>query len=436
MSKADYKIEGTVPRELLVSEVRKAARQFAMQFFHFSKVLYDQFGLEKTKDIVRQTVFELAVDRSDQLREKALAQGLKADSVEDFMSVIDLPFTGWIPEWGEDHCPYAEVWRTYFDKYPWFREIAPFYCDVIDTTTIENFSKCLSHRITQNVILEGTCCKREYFESDKVKRGEYTYGKKKKTKNKKRFTWVNLAQLLTVAALLLWMQWAVDSGRVLTIFVASPTFIVEEGIKIITDGTLWPHLLLTIQEALAGYLSAVVVGIAVGLLWTLFPVSEKYMNVFCSAIMAVPKVAILPLLILWFGIGFQSKAFLVFLFSVFTILYNTVTGAKECKKEYLKVAKVFKANRSQTVFLVIIPAALPSIFNGLKLAAATALTGVLFSEMQSARAGLGYLLTESQNLLNTPRMFFLIILITLLSVGAVKLIDAIEYAISYRWRHV
>ena len=140
--------------------------------------------------------------------------------------------------------------------------------------------------------------------------------KKKKTKNKKRFTWVNLAQLLTVAALLLWMQWAVDSGRVLTIFVASPTFIVEEGIKIITDGTLWPHLLLTIQEALAGYLSAVVVGIAVGLLWTLFPVSEKYMNVFCSAIMAVPKVAILPLLILWFGIGFQSKAFLVFLFSV------------------------------------------------------------------------------------------------------------------------
>ena len=155
MSKADYKIEGTVPRELLVSEVRKAARQFAMQFFHFSKVLYDQFGLEKTKDIVRQTVFELAVDRSDQLREKALAQGLKADSVEDFMSVIDLPFTGWIPEWGEDHCPYAEVWRTYFDKYPWFREIAPFYCDVIDTTTIENFSKCLSHRITQNVILEG-----------------------------------------------------------------------------------------------------------------------------------------------------------------------------------------------------------------------------------------------------------------------------------------
>ena len=76
--------------------------------------------------------------------------------------------------------------------------------------------------------------------------------KKKKTKNKKRFTWVNLAQLLTVAALLLWMPWAVDSGRVLTIFVASPNSIVEEGIKIITDGILWHQLLLTLKEALVG----------------------------------------------------------------------------------------------------------------------------------------------------------------------------------------
>lgn len=176
--KDTYKIEGTVERAQMVSEVRKAARQFAMQYFHFSKTLYEEFGLEKAKELIQKTVFELAVDRSDQLREKALAKGLKADSVEDFRSVIDLPLTGWIPEWGENHCPYAEVWRGYFEKYPWFKELAPFYCDVIDTTTIENFSGHLSHRITQNVILQGCACTREYFESEKVKRGEYTYGTK------------------------------------------------------------------------------------------------------------------------------------------------------------------------------------------------------------------------------------------------------------------
>ena len=84
----------------------------------------------------------------------------------------------WIPEWGEDHCPYAEIWRGYFEKYPWFKELAPFYCDVIDTTTIENFTGCLSHRITQNVILEGNACTREYFDSKKVRQGDYTYGAK------------------------------------------------------------------------------------------------------------------------------------------------------------------------------------------------------------------------------------------------------------------
>ena len=176
MGKEAYEITGTVDRALMVDQIRKAARQFAMQYFHFCKTLYDRYGHDVAKDIVRETVFNLAVDRSNRIREKSLAQGKNADTVADFMSDIDLPFEGWIPEWGEDHCPYAEVWRTYYDKYPWFREFAPFYCDVIDTTTIENYSKCLSHRITQNVLNEGTACLREYFESDSVKKGEYTYG--------------------------------------------------------------------------------------------------------------------------------------------------------------------------------------------------------------------------------------------------------------------
>lgn len=162
----------------MVLQVRKAARQFAMLYFHFCKVLYERCGLERTKEIVQKTIFELALDRSGQMREKALAQGLRADSVEDFMSVTDLPLAGWLPELKENHCPYAQVWRGYLEQYPWFKELAPFYCDVIDTTTIENFTGCLSHRITQNVILEGCECRREYFESEKVRQGEYTYGTK------------------------------------------------------------------------------------------------------------------------------------------------------------------------------------------------------------------------------------------------------------------
>jgi ABC-type nitrate/sulfonate/bicarbonate transport system permease component len=254
--------------------------------------------------------------------------------------------------------------------------------------------------------------------------------------SKRNITYINVLQVLTVAALLGYMEYAVTSGKINRIFMASPSSIVEEAFHIAADGTLWPHLILTLQEVLVGYALAAGVGIIVGLIWTMFPKTEAYGNVFCSAIMAIPKTAILPLLILWFGIGFQSKVVLIFLFSVFQILYSTVTGAKQCKIEYLKVARVFNATKMQTVFKVMIPAALPSMFNGLRLAAATALTGVVFSEMQSAKAGLGYLLSESQNLLNTPRMFFIIILVTLISVCFVKLIAAIEYLLCHRWSRV
>ena len=221
--------------------------------------------------------------------------------------------------------------------------------------------------------------------------------KKKKTKNKKRFTWVNLAQLLTVAALLLWMQWAVDSGRVLTIFVASPTSIVEEGIKIITDGTLWPHLLLTIQEALAGYLSAVVVGIAVGLIWTLFPVSEKYMNVFCSAIMAVPKVAILPLLILWFGIGEMSKVFIIIIGTFVPCLLNAYNGVRLVDPDLYDVIRVLGGKRRDEIFHVCFPASFPAVFAGLQISLSSAWTCVLAAELMNSRDGMGFLIKRGMD---------------------------------------
>ena len=260
--------------------------------------------------------------------------------------------------------------------------------------------------------------------------------KTEKKKKKGGFTVVNALQIATVIFLLLYMEIAVDTGRVSKIFLAAPSSIVKEFLKIAENGTLLPHLLITLSEVLTGYLIAAFVGIIFGFLWTLFPKLEEYMSIFCSAIMAIPKVAILPLLILWFGIGFQSKVVLIFLFSVFQVLYNTVTGAKQTKQAYLKVARVFEASRFQTVIKVMIPAALPSMFNGLRLAAATATTGVVFAEMQAAKKGLGFLLSEAQNLLNTPRMFVIIILVPLISVTFVKLIAGIEYTVCHRWSRV
>jgi hypothetical protein len=76
-------------------------------------------------------------------------------------------------------CPYAETWTGYFRDYPWFRRFASLYCDVIDTTNIENFTRTTSHRITKNLLWGDASCEREYFESEKVKRGIFTYGEGK-----------------------------------------------------------------------------------------------------------------------------------------------------------------------------------------------------------------------------------------------------------------
>ncbi|MBP5304970.1 MAG: ABC transporter permease [Lachnospiraceae bacterium] len=248
-----------------------------------------------------------------------------------------------------------------------------------------------------------------------------------------KFGVVTVLQIITLAALLIFMEYSVTTGKISKVFLAAPSGILKELVRTVTNGIISEHLLITLKEVITGYLIGGVVGVSVGLLWTLFKPLEKYMNVFCSAIMAVPKTAILPLLILWFGIGFKSKVFLIFLSSVFQILYNTVTGTKQCPNEYLKVARVFELNKFETVFKVLVPAALPSMFNGFRMAAATAMTTVVFAEMQSAKAGLGFLLAESQQLLNTPRIFLVIVIVTVISVLLVKLVALIEYAFTHRW---
>ena len=163
-----------------LKDLRLACRQFAMLYFHFCKSLKDALGEEAAFPLVRETVFNLSMDRTNQTRKKAIEQGLEP-TVENFPRVNDLPQNAWSlwkPDLGGVRCPYAEVWLGYFPENPWFKRYASLYCDVIDTTNIENFTKTTSHRITRNLLWGDPCCEREYFESEDVKKGILTYEKK------------------------------------------------------------------------------------------------------------------------------------------------------------------------------------------------------------------------------------------------------------------
>ena len=160
-----------------IKELRLVSKQFAMLYFHFCKSLRDALGEEEAFPLVRKTIFELSLDRSDGARERAKALGLET-TLENFPKVNDLPkagWTGWKPDMGGVLCPYAEVWLGYYKENPWFKRFASLYCDVIDTTNIENFTRTLSHKVTKNLLWGDDSCEHDYFESDAVKKGNFTY---------------------------------------------------------------------------------------------------------------------------------------------------------------------------------------------------------------------------------------------------------------------
>jgi hypothetical protein len=161
-----------------IKEIRKECRQFAMLYFNFCKTLVESLGEDAALPLVQKAVFNLSIDRTSHIRDKALEQGLETN-LENFQKLNDLPLPawhGWQPEMGGVRCPYAETWLSYFDEYPWFKRFAPLFCDVIDTTNIENFSRTTSHRITKNLLWGDPSCEREYFESADVKQGKFSYG--------------------------------------------------------------------------------------------------------------------------------------------------------------------------------------------------------------------------------------------------------------------
>jgi len=157
-----------------VKDIRRECRQFAMLYYHLCKVLVEELGIHTAKEKVQKILYSLSIDRTNQLRKRAEKLKLPC-TLDTFNEINDLPTNGWVEELGKCHCPYAECWVTYYEQSPWFREFAPLYCNVIDTTNIENFTKKLTHKLTKNVLTGDDTCERIYVESDNVKSGKFTY---------------------------------------------------------------------------------------------------------------------------------------------------------------------------------------------------------------------------------------------------------------------
>lgn len=237
-------------------------------------------------------------------------------------------------------------------------------------------------------------------------------------------TVVNRVGLLLAVMLV----WEFLSGRVLDLFFFSkPSEILYQLYLLAVEGKLWYHLSFTVQEAVYGYLIGVGSGILLGFLFGRYEVLYRMVEPFVIALYGVPRVALAPLFILWFGLGILAKIVISAVLVFFIIFLNTVTGIRNVDPQLLEVVSVMGASERQKMWKVILPAAAPFIITSMRVCVPLAMIGAIVGEFISTNRGIGYLLTEASGAFQTGMLFagILILLVVVMAMNfAISLLES------------
>ena len=223
--------------------------------------------------------------------------------------------------------------------------------------------------------------------------------------------WVSIVSILCL--LVIW-ELICQSGIVSSLFLPAPTAIISALLQMIADGEIGVSLAASLYRILAGFFIGSLVGLAVGLVTGTSALMDKIGTPIVNAIYPIPKIALLPLFILWLGIGELSKVTIIALGVFFPVAMNTYSGVKNVDTLLLKVAASFNASWWMTMKSVVLPNALPMIFAGLRLAAGTSLLLLVAAEMIAAQVGIGALILHYGDLMITDRLMAGVIVLSLL----------------------
>lgn len=234
-------------------------------------------------------------------------------------------------------------------------------------------------------------------------------------KLKQTFQSVAMGGGVIVALLLLW---EVASGLrwINPMFSSSPSRIVTSGWKIISNGSIFKHIQSSGLIFIYGYLLAAVVGIPSGILLGWFKKANQAFGPIIAAFYTTPRIAMMPLFIIWFGLGIGSKLALVFLSAVFPLIVNMQTAVSNLDKDLTRVAEAYGANRRQIFWTIALPESVPFLLTGLRLATGRALLGVVGAEVFGGAEGLGYLIQYAGATFQTDIVFVCVIIIAALGI--------------------
>jgi ABC-type nitrate/sulfonate/bicarbonate transport system permease component len=237
----------------------------------------------------------------------------------------------------------------------------------------------------------------------------------------------------TLLTLLLVWEALGASGLVDPLFISSPTRVARAAWLLSHDRDFWTDVEVSATEFVLGYGAALAVAIPLGLALGLSKRLQYLIGPFVDTLNAVPRVTLLPLIIIWCGIGIWSKVVVVFLGAVIPVLINTQSGVKASEARFMRVARSFSASRWKIFSSIILPGIVPFIFTGAKYGAGRALLGVVVGELYASTAGLGHLIADAGNTFQTDVVFVGALLFMAAGLIVVTLLDALEQRFE-RWR--
>lgn len=212
-------------------------------------------------------------------------------------------------------------------------------------------------------------------------------------------------------------------GRLDPIVASYPSAIAAAFVELgFVDNRLVPAFATTLHGLVVGFAIAAVLGIAIGFAMGRIRLVDLILDPYVSALYATPRIALVPLLVLWVGIDFELRVTVVVLSAVFPIIINTYIGAKSVDRELLDAGRAFAANGWQLLTTVVVPASIPYLFAGLRIGVARALVGIIVAEMTAAVTGTGQLIIRFGRFFETDKLFVPVIILGLFSIFLAELV--------------
>jgi NitT/TauT family transport system permease protein len=236
-----------------------------------------------------------------------------------------------------------------------------------------------------------------------------------------------LGRIAILATILI--GWQLASGPLIDpFFVSSPAEIGKRFADLVSSGRLFSHGWITVVETLVGFFFGACAGITVGLVLGRNELLAKLLDPILIAIYSLPKIALAPLFIMWFGIGIEMKIILTATIVFFLVFLNTYSGVRAVEREQLEILRLMGAREHHLITQVVLPSAIQWVFTGLKLSVPYALIGAIVGEIMAANRGLGYLLQDAAGQLDTAGVFaalIAIIALALLLQAAVRKLEQV-----------